>query len=355
MTIRIGMIPPISHPYPPPGYGPWERVAHDLTEQLVAMGREVTLFAPTGSITSARLIDTVLAPLDSSGGDPRLEEERHLSIAMEAAADGHFDVIHSHLHVHALVFSRLLSTPMVTTLHGVAWDPATHPLLLDYASMPFVSLSESERGFLPGLNYVGTIPNGLRTGEAPIGTGQGGYLAFAGRMAPEKGPDLAIETARAAGFRLRMAGIVEDRHRDFFEEKVRPALSRDVEYLGALERGEMLQLLGDAQALVMPLRWPEPFGLVAVESMATGTPVVAWRMGALPEIIDHGVTGFLVDDVAGGVAAVSGVEGLSRVECRVAVEARFSDAVMAEAYSSLYASLAMTSAPGPGPPGRLRP
>ncbi len=345
---RIGMIAPISHPYPPSGYGPWERVAHDLTEQLVAMGHDVTLFAAAGSATSARLIETVMAPLDSGEADPRLEEERHLSIAMEASLDGAFDVIHSHLHVHGLVFSRLISTPILTTLHGVAWDLATHPLLLQYAEMPFVSLSQSERAFLPELNYVATIPNGIRTSEIPVGGGDGGYLVFAGRMAPEKAPDLAVETALASGLPLRLAGIVEDRHRDFFEEKVLAAPSRDIEYLGPLNRDDLWPLLGGALAMVMPLRWHEPFGLVAVESLAAGTPVIAWRMGALPEIIDDGVSGFLVDDVEGAVGSVELVSELDRAFCRTIAESRFGDSVMAAAYSGVYRRVSSTtSAKGP--------
>lgn len=346
--IRIGMVAPISHSYPPPGYGPWERVAHDLTEQLVAMGHDVTLFAAAGSATSARLVETIMAPLDSGSADPRLEEERHLSIAMEATRSGAFDVIHSHLHVHGLIFSRLISTPILTTLHGVAWDPATHPLLLQYAEMPFVSLSNSERGFLPELNYVATIPNGIRTQEIPVGGGGGDYLVFVGRMAPEKAPDLAIATARAAGLPLRLAGIVEDRHRDFFEAKVIAACSRDVEYLGPLSRNDLWRLLGDAHALVMPLRWHEPFGLVAVESLATGTPVIAWRMGALPEIIDDGVSGFLVGDVAEAVGSVELVDDLDRATCRRVAETRFSDSVMAYGYAEVYQRLSVTtSAPAP--------
>lgn len=346
--IRIGMVAPISHSYPPSGYGPWERVAHDLTEQLVAMGHDVTLFAAAGSATSARLVETIIAPLDSGSADPRLEEERHLSIAMEAARSGAFDVVHSHLHVHGLIFSRLISTPILTTLHGVAWDPATHPLLLQYAEMPFVSLSNSERGFLPELNYVATIPNGVRTQEIPVGGGGGGYLVFVGRMAPEKAPDLAIATARAAGLPLRLAGVVEDRHRDFFEAKVIAACSSDVEYLGPLSRNDLWRLLGDAHALVMPLRWNEPFGLVAVESLATGTPVVAWRMGALPEIIDDGVSGFLVGDVAEAVGSVELVGDLDRATCRTVAETRFSDSVMAYGYAEVYQRLSVTtSVPAP--------
>ncbi|MET0697019.1 MAG: glycosyltransferase family 4 protein [Acidimicrobiia bacterium] len=348
MSLRIGMIAPISHPYPPSGYGPWERVAHDLTEQLVAMGHDVTLFAAAGSASSARLIETVMAPLDSSGADPRLEEERHLSIAMEASRNGTFDVIHSHLHVHALVFSRLIGTPIVTTLHGVAWDPATHPLLLQYSEMPFVSLSQSERAFLPELNYVATVPNGIRTSEIPVGGGEGGYLVFVGRMAPEKAPDLAIETARSAGIPLHLAGIVEDRHRDFFETKVLAACSREVEYVGPLDRDDLWRLLGGARAMVMPLRWHEPFGLVAVESLASGTPVIAWRMGALPEVIEDGISGYLVDDVGEAVDSVELIDSLDRAVCRTTAEARFSDVVMAANYSEVYRRLsATTSVRGP--------
>jgi glycosyltransferase involved in cell wall biosynthesis len=339
VTLRVGMIPPISHPYPPPAYGPWERVAHDLTEQLVAMGHEVTLLAAAGSVTSATLVETVAAPLDQGGGDPRLEEEMHLAIAAEAAQDGRFDIVHSHLHVHGLVYSRLVPCQWLTTLHGVAWDPATHPLLRRYAEMPFVSLSESERSFLPELSYVATIPNGIRTGEVPVGPGEGGYLVFAGRMAPEKAPDLAIETALSAEMPLRLAGIVEDRHREFFEETMRRNRSHSIEYVGLLDRGDLWRLLGDATALVMPLRWHEPFGLVVVESLAAGTPVVAWRMGAMPEIIEHGVTGFLVDDTVGAVESVRRVGEISRATCRAVAERRFADTVMARAYSELYSRL----------------
>lgn len=355
--MRIGMLAPISHAYPPTGYGPWERVAHDLTEELVGMGHEVTLFAPSGSVTSARLVATVEVPLDAPGaGDPRLEEETHLAIAMEAANDGEFDFVHSHLHVHALIFSRLIRVPVLTTLHGAAWNPQHHPLLRRYADRPFVSLSEQERSYLPELNYVATIPNGVRITEFSPGKGDGGYLAFAGRMAPEKAPDLAIQTAIASGLPLKMAGMVEDRHRDFFDEVMRDVPPDSVEYLGELERSEISELLGRATATVMPLRWHEPFGLVVVESLAVGTPVVAWRMGAMPEIIDDGETGFLVNDVDGAVAAIARVGSVSRDACRAAAENRFSVQRMAAAYTQAYSTLvAMTSPPGSAPPERSQP
>jgi glycosyltransferase involved in cell wall biosynthesis len=338
MKPRIAMIAPITHPYPPPSYGPWERVTHDLTEQLVALGHEVTLFAPRGSATSSHLVETVDDPLAASDRDPRLEEEKHLAIAMEAVRDGGFDVVHSHLHVHALVFSRMLTTPMVTTLHGSAWDPAHHDLLHRYAEMPYVSISYVERSLLPELNYVATISNGVRVEEIPMGDGLGGYLAFVGRFAPEKGPDLAVEVARAAGLPLRIAGPVEERYRDYFEEVVGGA-DREVQYLGELDRAELWALLGGALALLMPLRWPEPFGLVVAESLAAGTPVVAWRMGAMPELIEDGVTGRLVDNTAEAVHAVGQIGDVSRQRCRQSAENRFSDRVMARFYSAVYSGL----------------
>jgi glycosyltransferase involved in cell wall biosynthesis len=335
---RIAMVAPISHPYPPPSYGPWERVTHDLTEQLVALGHAVTLFAPKGSVTTAELVETVDMPLTGGRGQPRLEEEKHLAIAMEAISEGAYDVVHSHLHVHALVFSRLVRPPVLTTLHGSAWDRANHDLLHRYAEMPYVSISHVERSLLPELNYVATIANGIRVDEIPVGDGQGGYLAFVGRIAPEKGPDLAIEVARAAGLPLRIAGPVEDRHRGFFDQTVGQAPA-GVDYLGELDRPQLWALLGGAVALLMPLRWPEPFGLIVAESLAAGTPVIAWRMGAMPEIIEDGVTGRLVQDSAAAAGAVEQVGSMSREACRRAAETRFSDKVMARLYSAVYSSL----------------
>lgn len=343
MTMRVGMIAPISHPYPPGGYGPWERVTHDLTERLVANGLDVTLFAPHGSVSSARLVETVPAALETAeGGDPRLEEETHLAIAMEMAASGEFDVVHSNLHVHALVFSRLIGIPVLTTLHGVAWNKAHHPLLRRYADSPFVSISDRERAFLPELNYVATIPHGLAVDEVPLGDGGGGYLAFLGRLAPEKAPDLAMEVAERSGMPLLMAGPIDEAHRDYFDWLMgrRPP---GVDYLGPMERTDVWDLLGGATALLMPLRWDEPFGLVVAESLAVGTPVVAWNMGAMPEIVEDGSTGFVVGDVDAAVAAVGKLDQIERAACRRSAEKAFSVARMAADYADVYERLAAGS------------
>ncbi len=342
--MRIGMLAPISHPYPPPGYGPWERVAHDLTEALVAAGHDVTLFAPAGSQTAARLVPTAPEP-----GGCRLAEEEHLAVAMAAAAGGALDVLHSHLHVHALAFAPLLPCPIVTTLHGAAWNEEHHRLLRRHAARPFVSLSDAERRFLPELNYVATVPNGIRVQDFPLGDGAGGYLAFVGRMAPEKAPELAVEVARQAGIPLRMAGIVEPQHQEFFDVAVRPGLVGGVEYTGPLERPELARLLAGAAGLVMPLRWDEPFGLVVVEALAAGTPVVAWRRGAMPEIVRHGETGFVVDGVTGAAAAVAKRADLDRAACRADAERRFGDAAMAAGYAAAYERVLSSRSPAAAP------
>lgn len=337
--MRIGMLAPITHPYPPPGYGPWERVTHDLTERLVADGLDVTLFAPAGSVTGARLVETSPTPLATGGAVPRLEEQAHVAAAMEMAAGGALDIVHSHLHVHALVFSRIVPVPVLTTLHGAAWDPLHHPLLRRYSDMPFVSLSRREREFLPELNYVATIPHGLATDEIEVGAGGGGYVAFVGRIAPEKAPDLAVEAAARAGVPLLMAGPIDEAHRDFADDLL-GSLPRLVDYVGPLPRSDVATLIGDARGLLMPLRWDEPFGLVVIESLATGTPVVAWERGAMPEIVDHEQTGFLVDDAREAAESIERLGELSRELCRSAAVARFSDRRMASDYLSVYNEVA---------------
>lgn len=336
MSLRVGMLAPIAHPYPPPGYGPWERVTHDLTETLVETGHDVTLFASEGSVSKASLHPTAEAPLSSQPGvDHRVIEDLHIETAMKAAAEMGLDVVHSHLHVHALNFADLAGCPVVTTLHGVAWNQDTHEALLEHSAKPFVSLSHSERRFLPGLNYVATVPNGIRTEDFPSGDSDDGYLAFVGRISPEKAPHLAVEVARRSGRHLLMAGVVEDRYRDY-ANRVLESIGPGVDFLGPLARPELSLLLQGATATIMPLQWDEPFGLVVVESLSSGAPVVAWMRGAMPEIVEDGVTGFLVEDVTGAVDAVGRIDTISRAECARVARARFDRHVMAESYANVY-------------------
>jgi glycosyltransferase involved in cell wall biosynthesis len=303
---------------------------------LVLDGHDVTLFAADGSETSAHLIPTSEVTLSVlPDRDRRLVEDRHVVNAISAAKDCGIDLLHSHLHVHVLRHAHSVGYPLLTTLHGVAWNQELHSALLEHARRPFVSLSDSERAFLPQLNYVATIPNGVRMDDFPPGPGAGSYLAFVGRIAPEKAPHLAIEAARRSGWQLRMAGPVEAQHRDYANAILKGAGS-GVDYLGPMDRSALPRFLGDAAALVMPLAWDEPFGLVVVEALATGTPVVAWDRGAMSEIIVDAVTGYLVADVDEAVRALGNLHDISRADCSQDVRARFSDRAMAAAYAEVY-------------------
>lgn len=339
------MLAPISHRIPPPGYGPWERVASDLTEGLVEAGHDVTLFGPADTETSAELVATSPYPLDDwPRGEPtpdaRVWEEMHIAAMAEMAHEGCFDIVHSHLHVHPLGYAPLLPTPVVTTLHGAAWNSSIHPALTRYADLAFVSISDAERRFFPSLRYVATVYNGIDCDAFPAGPGKGDYVLFVGRMAPEKAPHLAIEAARSSGYSIKLAGMVEPQHRHYFESKVQPALDgATVEYVGAMERSAVAGLYRDAVASLVPLEWDEPFGLVVVESLASGTPVVGWRRGALPELVRDGVTGALVDDVRGATVALKRIGELSREDCRRDAVNRFSIERMTEGYLSAYADV----------------
>ncbi len=336
------MLAPIAHRIPPRGYGPWEQVAANLTEGLVAHGHEVTLFGPAGSETEADLVATVPYPLDEwpehePSPDHRIMEEVHVATMAEYAAKGGVDLVQSHLHVHALGYARLLPVPLVTTLHGAAWNQAIHPALARYRDLPFVSISHSEREFFPTIRYAATVYNGIDCNRFSFGDGAGGYLLFAGRMAPEKAPHRAIDVAQKAGLPLKLAGMVEDQHRDYFNTQVRSRLDgTTIEYVGSIDRSDLGSLYRGAAALVMPLCWDEPFGLVVAEALASGTPVIGWRRGALPELIRDGITGALVDDVGGAVDATSRIDAFDRRECRRDAVTRFSIEAMTRGYLAVY-------------------
>ena len=355
--MHIAMLAPISWPLPPTGYGPWELVASNLTEALVARGHDVTLFAAGGTHTNATLVTT--SPyaletwpeaergrpreLDAATGllegppDARVLETLHIATCMDQAAAGMFDVVHSHLHVHALVFGRLIPCPLVTTLHGSAWVRACHPILRAYREMPFVSLSNAERQFLPELNYVGTVHNGIRIDAFPFAAEKSDDLLFAGRLAPEKGPDAAVEVAQRSGRRLLLAGMIEPQHQAFFDATIRPHLADGrVEYLGLLSQQELVPYYQRAAAVLFLGTWAEPFGLSAVEAQACGTPLIATRRGALPEIIREGRTGFVVDSTDEAVEATKKLGTLSPADCRENATTRFSTTTMAAGYESVY-------------------
>ena len=358
--LRIAMLAPVSWPVPPKSYGPWEQVVANLTEALVKRGHEVSLFAAHGSKTSGRLFATVPHPFSlwpedelrqlqqlnpNTGlldGPPhfRALEQQHIAICMEAAHEGNFDIVHSHLHVHALIFSRLIPCPMVTTLHGSAWVQADHAILNRYKDRPFVSISDSERAFKPDLNYVATVYNGIDTKTYGYCDEKEDYLLFSGRIAPEKGAAEAVQIALQAGMPLKIAGMIERKYQDYYEKTIQPYVdNKNVDYLGLLSQKELVPLYQKARGQLCPIRWAEPFGLVLAEAQACGTPILGTRKGAFAEIIQDGKTGFLFDDVDEAVRLVQRLGEIEPLACRHNAEQRFSPGVMATAYEKVYQML----------------
>lgn len=356
---------PISWPIPPTGYGPWERVTCNLTEELVRLGHDVTLFASGGSTSTARVIHTVPYALETwpeqerqrarrqdvrtgyleGPIDHRILEELHIATTVEHVLAEQFDVLHSHLHVHALPFGRFLNCPLVSTLHGSAWVRSAHPMFLAHRDMPYVSISNAERQLLPALNYVATVYNGIRVDDFPFQESKEDYLLFAGRLSPEKGAAEAVRVALEAGRRLIMAGMIEEQYQDYYNTSIKPFVDgRNIEYAGLLSQKDLAPLYQRAAAVLFLINWCEPFGMVAVEAQASGTPLIATRFGALPEIIREGVTGYVVDTLDEAVAAVGKLDRLSPAACRENAVTRFSAPVMARGYAAVYARLAESSA-----------
>jgi glycosyltransferase involved in cell wall biosynthesis len=339
--MKIAQIAPLAESVPPRLYGGTERVVSYLTEELVRLGHEVTLFASGDSGTGARLV--ACAPralrLDPGVRDPL----PHLLLMLERVRQraDEFDLLHFHVEppLHFPLF-RSLGHKTLTTLHGRLDLPDLQPLFREFADMPLVSVSASQRRQLPAANWAGTVHHGLSADACPFNPApRGRYLAFLGRVSPEKGLERAIAIARAAGVRLRIAAKVDAADEKYFRERIAPLLGGPVEWLGELGEGDKPAFLGNATALLFPIDWPEPFGLAMIEAMACGTPVLAWRNGAVPEIVEHGVTGFIVRSVEQAVALVPQLGRLDRTWVRARYEARFTAARMARDYLALYRAL----------------
>lgn len=340
--LRIALLSPPMVPVPPPRYAGTERIVAALAGGLHARGHEVTLFAPGDSEVACEIVPTVPRSLWSTGytGDPSLYV--NLTLAKAWSMRGRFDVIHSHVETLGLLFARMCPTPVVSTTHGRLDAPGVAAALAEFTDVPLVAISANQRRWFPHANWVGTVHHGLDFAATPFEPSPGGYLAFVGRIAPEKGIADAVALARSTGLRLRMAAkVLEQRERDHFEAVVAPAIDDGVvEFLGELGSSERDELFAGALATVMLGPWPEPFGLVAIESMATGTPVIARRAGALPEIIEHDRTGFLVDDVDEARLALERVAALDRRQVRARVLTRFSADRMVRDYEAIYRMLA---------------
>lgn len=344
MSLRVGILASIAHRTPPLDYGPWEQVASTLAEGLVALGHDVTLFATADSLTAARLVSHAPRGYEEGGGyDVKVCETLHVSAAFERA--GEFDILSNQFDFLPLTYSRLVATPVVTTVHGFSGE-AILPVYRAYDDIAhYVSISDSDRH--PDLHYAATIHHGLDLAGFTFTDTARGYLLFLGRIHPDKGTHVAIEVARRAGMPLVIAGIVHDAA--YFADLVEPRLGPDVTYVGSVGPAQRDTLLGGASGLLHLIDFEEPFGLSVVESLATGTPVIAFRRGSMPELLRDGRTGFLVGDVAGAVAAVGRLQELHRRDCRAEVELRFSAQRMVADYAALFASIASS-----GPSARSR-
>lgn len=344
--MRIAQIAPLWESVPPKLYGGTERIVSYLTEELVRQGHEVTLFASGDSQTTARLRPACPRALRLHSGPVNrdapfiLMQERALGAEAEE-----FDLIHSHLDFLSFPMSRRCATPVLTTLHGRLDLPELIPLYREYAEMPVVSISDAQRRPLPHANWQGTVYHGLPDLYA-FHPSPGSYLAYLGRICPEKRPDHAIAIAKQAGMPLRIAAKVDPVDRDYFETQIAPLLEHPlVEYLGEISDAEKGDFLGEAAAVLCTYDWPEPFGIVLIEALACGTPVLAYRRGSIPEIVEDGVTGFICDTLDEMVKAIDRVPLIRRRHCRDSFEARFTVTRMVQDYLAIYERMAETVRP----------
>jgi glycosyltransferase involved in cell wall biosynthesis len=338
--LRIAQVAPLFESVPPQLYGGTERVVSALTEELMVRGHDVTLFASGDSQTRARLVSCATKSL-------RLEGDARDSIAytmMELAEvfdlTREFDVIHNHADYFAFPFARHSPTPVITTTHGRLDLPEIQRIYRYFGDAALVSISNAQRAPVPRLNWVATVYNGVDFSRFTLRRTPGSYLAFLGRISPEKRPDRAIEVARALDMPLKMAAKVDEADREYFEHAIRPQLAHPlVEFVGEVGDHDKDEFLGNAYAYLFPIDWPEPFGLTMLEAMACGTPVIAMRCGSVPEVVADGVSGFVCDQMREFIDAVPRAGTLDRAACRAYALRRFSAAAMADGYEEVYAGL----------------
>ena len=339
--MRIAQVAPLYESVPPKLYGGTERVVSWLTEELVAQGHEVTLFASGDSLTTARLIPICPEALRLSPGCVD-QLAHHISLLERVLREkDEFDLIHFHIDYLHFPLSRSEALPQVSTLHGRLDIPDLLPLYREFSEMPVISISDAQRGPLACANWQGTVHHGLPEDSFVPYEEPGQYLAFLGRVSPEKGLEDAIEIAKRCGIPLQIAAKVDRADRDFFENRIKPLLGDNlVEFIGEIRETEKNEFLGNALALLFPINWEEPFGIVMIEAMACGLPVIAYPRGSVREIIEDGITGYLAHNVESAVNAVAHISELDRRICRRRFEQRFTSKRMALDYLAIYQGLA---------------
>ena len=339
--LRIAQIAPLYESVPPKLYGGTERIVAYLVEELVRRGHQVTLFASGDSTVNAPVTPGAPQSLRLSGLDHQgaMFHLPMLSDVYDQAS--HFDIIHSHVDCLSFPLARLVQVPTVSTMHGRLDLNEFLPIYRHYKDQPVISISHNQRRPLPEMNWAGTVYHGLPRNLLKFRSEPGKYLAFLGRLSPEKRPDLAIEIARRSGIPLKIAAKIDRADRQYFETVIRPLLSTPgIEFIGEINEAQKQEFLGGALALLFPVDWPEPFGLVMIEALACGTPAIARPCGSVPEVLRHGVSGFIESSIDDLVRAVHKVHEISRRTCRDEFERRFTAEVMAENYEQVYYRLA---------------
>ncbi len=339
--MRIAQISPLFEAVPPKLYGGTERVVYSLTEELVAMGHDVTLFASGDSITSA-----TLAPMRDQALrlDPTVKDwvaTYYRMVELIYRRKDEFDILHFHIDYFPLQLFSRQKTPYLTTIHGRLDVPEFVETYGTFLESPFVSISDNQRLPIPNLNWARTVHHGMPPNILTPQDVKRDYVAFLGRISPEKGADRAIAIATKAGFKLKMAAKVDNADREYYEAKIKPLIdgNPNVEFIGEINDAQKPAFLSGAICTIFAIDWPEPFGLVMIESMACGTPVIAFNCGSVPEVMDDGLTGFIVNNIDEAVAALGKVKTLDRAKVRATFDTRFTARRMAEDYLSLYAEL----------------
>ena len=335
--LRIAQVAPLYESVPPKLYGGTERIVAYLAEELARRGHQVSLYAAGDSTTSVPLIPGSPSALRLGGLD-NWGPVYHLPMLSDVYDNAHrFDIIHSHVDCLSFPLARQAPVPTISTMHGRLDLKEMLPVYRSYKDLPLISISNHQRCPIPDLNWVRTIYHGLPRDLLKFTPSSRGYLAFLGRICPEKRPDLAIEIARRSGVPLKIAAKIDRANKEYFEAVIKPLLSDPgIEFIGEIGESEKQQFLGDALALLFPVDWPEPFGLVMIEALACGTPVIARPFGSVPEVLRHGVTGFIGTSVEELVSSVEKAAALSRQQCRAEFESRFTSEVMAANYERVY-------------------